>query len=86
MESDGVTGDVGTKGGEAEAAGSSNEETLETLSGFGGADQLVGYIICFANAVKLYQKKTEIASDVAVLTILWKIAQRISARPPEKQD
>ena len=32
-------------------------EDVETQSGVGGADQSVEYIIHFANAVELYQKK-----------------------------
>ena len=40
-----------------EEAKSSDVEDPETLSGIGGADQPVSYIICFANAVKLYQRK-----------------------------
>ena len=43
---------------------------IETSSGVGRADQSVGYIVCFANAVELYQKKKiEIVSDVVALTI-----------------
>ena len=40
-----------------EEAESSEEENPETLSGIGGADQPISYIIHFANAVELYQKK-----------------------------
>ena len=41
---------------EEEAKSSAGEDT-ETLSVVGEADQSVGYIVCFANAVKLYQRK-----------------------------
>ena len=54
MYSNGVTEDSGTKAEEAEDAKSSDEENPETLNWFGTADQPVGYIIHFANAVKLY--------------------------------
>ena len=37
-----------------EDAKSLDEEDPETLSGVGGADQLIRYIIHFANPVKLY--------------------------------
>ena len=53
-----------------EEAESSEEEVQEILNEIGGADQLISYIIRFANAVKLYQKKTEIDLGVAVLAIL----------------
>ena len=52
----GVTKYPGTKAEEAEEAESSDEEDPETLSGVGGADQVVGYIVHFTNAVKLYQR------------------------------
>ena len=42
---------------EGEEVESSDEEDPETLRRIGGTDQPVGYIICFASAVKLYQKK-----------------------------
>ena len=42
--------------GEEENKYSAGEDT-ETLSGVGGADQSVGYIVHFANVVKLYQRK-----------------------------
>ena len=42
--------------GEEEAKSSAGEDA-ETLSGIGGADQSVGYIVCFANMVELYQRK-----------------------------
>ena len=40
-----------------EEAESSAEEDAETSSGVGGPDQLVGYIVHFANMVNLYQRK-----------------------------
>ena len=58
VESNRVTEDLSMKAEEAEDGKSSDEENPETSSGFSRADQLVGYIIHFANAVKLYQKKT----------------------------
>ena len=59
VESNRVAEDLGTEAEEAEEAKSSDEEHPEILSGIGGTDQLVGYIICFANAVKLYQRKNQ---------------------------
>ena len=49
--------DSGMKPEGEEDAKSSAEEDTEILSGVGGADQSVGYIVCFANMVKLYQRK-----------------------------
>ena len=43
-------------------------EDSETSSGLCGADQPISFIVHFANAVELYQKKPEIVLDVAVLT------------------
>ena len=59
MESNGVTEDLGTKAEGVEDGKSSEEENPETLSGFGEAHQSVGYIIWFANAIELYQKKNQ---------------------------
>ena len=42
-----------------EEAESSAEEDAETSNGVRGADQLVGYIIHFANVVMLYQRKNQ---------------------------
>ena len=42
-----------------EEAESSAGEDIETSSGIRGADQSVGYIVHFANAVELYQKKNQ---------------------------
>ena len=81
VESNKVPEDSGTK---AEEVKSSDGEDAETKGGIEGADQWLGYIICFANAVKLYQTKTRIVLNVAVLAILWKIAWRISARVLKK--
>ena len=69
--------------GEEEVKSSEGEDP-ETLSDIDGADQATSYIIHFANAVELYQKKNWNCFGMAVLTILWKIVQRISARSPEK--
>ena len=57
VESKGVAEDSGGKAEEAEDAESLGEEDPETLSGIGGADQSVGYIICFAKVAQLYQRK-----------------------------
>ena len=40
-----------------EEAGSSEGEDQETPNGIGGTNQLISYIVHFANAVELYQKK-----------------------------
>ena len=56
-ESNRVVEDSSTKAAEAEEAESSDSEDPETSSGVAGADQSVGYIIDFANTVKLYQRK-----------------------------
>ena len=42
-----------------EEAESSAGEDAETSSVVGGADQLFGYIVHFANVVKLYQRKNK---------------------------
>ena len=60
----------GMKGEEEEEAKSLDRQDAETSSAVGGVDQSVGYIVCFANVVKLYQGKIKIVSDVVVLTIL----------------
>ena len=57
VESNRVAEDLGIKAEEAEEVESSDGEDPETSSGVRGADQSVGYIIHFANAVKLYQRK-----------------------------
>ena len=57
VESIGTEGDSSVKPEVKEEAESLEEEDPETLSGIGGADQPVGYIIHFANTVKVYQKK-----------------------------
>ena len=49
--------DSGVKPEGKEEAKSSAGEDVETSSRVGGVDQFVGYIVHFANAVKLYQKK-----------------------------
>ena len=41
----------------AEVAESSDGEDPETSSGIGEADQSIGYIICYANVVDLYERK-----------------------------
>ena len=57
VESIGTEEDSHVKPDGEEEAESSDEEDPETSSAIGEADQLVRYIIHFANAVKLYQKK-----------------------------
>ena len=57
VESNEAEEDLGVKPEEEEEAEFSAGEDAEALSGVGGADQLVGYIVCFANVVKLYQRK-----------------------------
>ena len=57
VESNEVAEDSGMKAEEAEEAGSSEGEDPETSSGVRGTDQSIGNIICFANAVELYQWK-----------------------------
>ena len=59
VESNRAAEGSGTKAEEEEEAESSYGEDPETLSGVRGADQSVGYIIHFANAVKLYQRKNQ---------------------------
>ena len=54
VENNGVAEDSGMK---AEEVKSSDGEDPETLAGIKGADQSLGYIVCFANAAKLSQKK-----------------------------
>ena len=56
VESNRVTEESRTKAEKAEDAESSDEENPEISSGISEADQSVGYIICFANAVELYQR------------------------------
>ena len=56
VESIGTEGDSSVKPEREEEAGSS-EEDPETLSGIDRADQPIGYIVHFTNAIKLYQKK-----------------------------
>ena len=57
VESNEAEEDSGMKPEEEEEAKSSGREYAETLSGVGGEDQSVGYIVCFANVVRLYQRK-----------------------------
>ena len=84
VESNEAAEDSGMKAKEEEEAESSAGEDSEPQVELGG-DQSFGYTVCFANVVKLYQRKIEIVLDVVVLTISWKIVWRILARPPEKQ-
>ena len=60
VESNKAEEDSVTKVEEEEEVESSAGEDVGTSSWCGGADQTVGYIVCFANAVKLYQTKHEI--------------------------
>ena len=59
MERLGAEEDLSVKPEGEEEAESSDEEDLETSSGIGVADQSVGYIVCFAKVVKLYQRKNQ---------------------------
>ena len=53
----GTEGDSNVKPEGEEETESSEGEDPDTLGEIGGADQPISYIVCFANAVKLYQKK-----------------------------
>ena len=69
VESNKADEDSGMKPeGEEEAKSSAGEDT-EISGGVGGADQSVKYIVHFANAVELYQRKTKAVFDAVVLTI-----------------
>ena len=57
MEGNEAVEDSGMKPEGEEETKSSAGEYTETSSAVGGVDQLVGYIIHFANVVKLYQRK-----------------------------
>ena len=84
MENIGTEVDSGVKTEGQEEAKCSAEEDAETLSGVRGADQSVGYIVCFVNVIKLYQRKNQNCLDVVVLTTSWETAQRISASLPKQ--
>ena len=58
VESIGIKGDM-TVGPEGAGEVESSEEDLQNPSEIGGADQPLSYVIQFANAVKLYQKKNQ---------------------------
>ena len=57
VESTEADEDLSVKPEREEEAESSAEEDTETSNRVGGADQSVGYIVHFANAVELYQRK-----------------------------
>ena len=57
VEGNGAAEDSGTKAEEEEEAKSLGGENPVTSSRAVGADQSVGYIVHFANAVKMYQRK-----------------------------
>ena len=59
VESNEAGEDSGTKPKGEEETESSAREDVDTSGGTGGADQLVGYIFCFANAAELYQRKNQ---------------------------
>ena len=59
LESIGAEEDVCVKPEGEEEAESSDEEDPETLSEIGGAEHSVRYIVHFANAVELYQRKNQ---------------------------
>ena len=57
LKSIGAEEDLSVKPEGEEVAESSDEKDSETSTVIGGADQLVRYIVCFANVVDLYQRK-----------------------------
>ena len=59
MESTGTEGDLSVRPEGEEEAESSQGRDQENANEFRGADQLVSYIIPFANTVELYQKKNQ---------------------------
>ena len=59
MESTEAEDNLSLKPEMVEEAESLAEEDTETLKGVRGADKSVGYVICFANVVKLYQRKIQ---------------------------
>ena len=59
MESNEAEDDSGAKPEGGEGPEASAGEDAETSSGFGGMDQLIGYIVCFVNAVQLYQRRNQ---------------------------
>ena len=76
---------------EVEEEAESSDEDPETLSGIGGADQQVGYIIQFDNAVELHQKENQNCFRCGSLDHLMrdcpkdhnKITQRVSVNVKE---
>ena len=59
VESNKAEEDSGMKPEWEEEAECSAGEDAETSNGVGGMDQSVGYIVCFANMVELYQRKNQ---------------------------
>ena len=57
VESTEAEEDLSVKPEGEEQAESLAEEDAETLSRVRGADQSVGYIVCFANTIELYKSK-----------------------------
>ena len=57
MESNEAKEDSGARAEEEEEAESSAGEDVGTSSGVGGADQLVGYFVCFANMIELWSEE-----------------------------
>ena len=84
VESIGTEENLSVKPEGEEVAESSDGEDPETSSGTGGADQPVSYIICFANAVELYQRKNQNCFGCGSPEYLVDF-QRISERPPGKR-
>ena len=84
MESNKAEEDSGTKPEREEEAKSSAGEDAETSSGVGGADQMIGYVVHFANAVKLYQKKNQNCFRCGIPDHLMRDFQKILVRLPRK--
>ena len=59
MQSNEAEEDLGAKAEEEEEAESLAGEDAGTSSGVVGADKSIGYIVHFANAVELYQRKNQ---------------------------
>ena len=75
----------GMKAKEEEEAESSVGVDPETSSRVGGVDQLVGYIVCFAKAVELYQRKNGNCFGCGSPDHLMKDCLKDLARLPIKQ-
>ena len=83
MESIGTEEEPSVKPEGEEEMESSDGEDPEISSWIGGAHQLIGYIVCLPLWSSCIRRKTEIVSDVVVLTTSLEIVWRISARLPK---